>query len=294
MARKSRTRLSGEEKNIIKKYAKEHHKATHDAITSHFSELWKKTIARQTVSKILSEEHTENLNSAMKTAHKVQNPELETALVTWINSVAANNGIVADNMILEKASMINQSLEDNDASWKGSNGWLHRFKKRFNLKLRTVSGESGGYDKDVIKEARIRISAELAKYPAEDVYNMDETALLYRNLPQKTISSSGTVNGSKQLKDRVTMLFCCNSDGSDKRKPMLIGKSKNPRCFKQFRHDLYVDYSAPNNCPNDTFLAKNRENVRNQKVSYERTGMKINFNKKTNMNITVTNFIIKL
>ena len=37
--------------------------------------------------------------------------------------------------------------------------------------------------------------------------------------------------GEKKNKDRLTVLFCCNADGSDKQIPLVIGKSKKPGCF---------------------------------------------------------------
>jgi hypothetical protein len=33
----------------------------------------------------------------------------------------------------------------------------------------------------------------------------------------------------------MTILLACNADGSDKITPLVIGKSKNPRCFKNVR-----------------------------------------------------------
>ena len=41
-----------------------------------------------------------------------------------------------------------------------------------------------------------------------------------------------------------TVALCSNADGSEKLKPLVIGKSENPRCFKSFNHKLYVDYKA--------------------------------------------------
>jgi hypothetical protein len=40
-----------------------------------------------------------------------------------------------------------------------------------------------------------------------------------------------TCNDGNKSKDRLTILFCCNSDGSEKLKPLVIGKSKNQRFF---------------------------------------------------------------
>jgi hypothetical protein len=52
---------------------------------------------------------------------------------------------------------------------------------------------------------------------------MPEKTLFYKDLP---------ANHVKVEKERLSMLFCTNMDGSEKLKPILIGKSKNPRCFK--------------------------------------------------------------
>jgi len=43
----------------------------------------------------------------------------------------------------------------------------------------------------------------------------------------------------------VTVLLCANSTGSEKLKPILIGKSKNPRCFKNVRvENLPIQYES--------------------------------------------------
>ena len=52
-------------------------------------------------------------------------------------------------------------------------------------------------------------------------------------LPETTFDiKDNKFSGGKQQKDRLTILFCCNSDGSEKLEPVVVGKFKNPRCFK--------------------------------------------------------------
>ena len=34
-------------------------------------------------------------------------------------------------------------------------------------------------------------------------------------------------------KQRKTILFCINMNGSDKQTPLIVGKSQNPECFKE-------------------------------------------------------------
>ena len=45
------------------------------------------------------------------------------------------------------------------------------------------------------------------------------------------------------MKERMTILLACNADGSDKITPLVIGRSENPRCFKNVRQ-LPVWYEA--------------------------------------------------
>ena len=73
--------------------------------------------------------------------------------------------------------------------------------------------------------------------------NMDETGLFFRQLPDKSLSTSDHTKGTKKSKGRLTVVLTCNADGSDKLRPLVIGKSKKPRCFNNFNHKLYVDYA---------------------------------------------------
>ncbi|XP_038057078.1 tigger transposable element-derived protein 6-like [Patiria miniata] len=50
-------------------------------------------------------------------------------------------------------------------------------------------------------------------------------------------------HGGKQSKERITVTLCANMDGTEKLKPLLIGKFKKPRCFKNVIY-LPVSYRA--------------------------------------------------
>ena len=50
--------------------------------------------------------------------------------------------------------------------------------------------------------------------------------------PNKTMAIKGEkCFGGERSKERVTILFCCNADGSEKLAPLVIGKSVQPRFF---------------------------------------------------------------
>ena len=84
----------------------------------------------------------------------------------------------------------------------------------------------------------------------EQFYNADETGLSSKCLPQRTFVScqEKCAPGFKKAKDRLTVLGCTNALGTHKLKPVLIGKSTKPRCFKHVNMDaLPVIYTSKRN-----------------------------------------------
>ena len=62
-------------------------------------------------------------------------------------------------------------------------------------------------------------------------------------LPKRWLLRARNAKAKKKSKDRLTVLLCTNADGSEKMTPVLIGKSQNPRCMKNFK-SLPVKYLA--------------------------------------------------
>ncbi|XP_035208013.1 jerky protein homolog [Stegodyphus dumicola] len=82
----------------------------------------------------------------------------------------------------------------------------------------------------------------------EQIYNADETGLLWRCLPTSTLAGGGekAAKGFKKNKDRLTVLLCANASGNHRVTPFVIGKSAKPRAFKNVTH-LPVQYDAQSN-----------------------------------------------
>ncbi|KAK3098872.1 hypothetical protein FSP39_023876 [Pinctada imbricata] len=87
----------------------------------------------------------------------------------------------------------------------------------------------------------------LPSYHPDDIYNADETGIYFRALPDGTLTfKTDNSGGSKKSKERVTVLVCTNMTGTDKRKLLVIGKSKDPRCFRGVK-SLPVTYTNSGN-----------------------------------------------
>ena len=114
-----------------------------------------------------------------------------------------------------------------------SNGWLESFKARHNIRCAALSGEAADVDPTVVDDWEKRLETILEGYELEDIYNADKTGVFFRALPTKSLVVRGEqCSAGKKSKDRLTLLLACSATGH-KLKPLDIGKSKKPRCFKE-------------------------------------------------------------
>ena len=153
-----------------------------------------------------------------------------------------NNVPVTGLMIQEKALDYGKISGLHD--FVASNGWLSRFKARNNLCGKSISGEEGAVNSVSVEQWKAETLPTLLQgYTEDQIYNADETGLFYELLPNKTLHyRNEKCTGGKRSKVRISVLLCANKSGTDKLKPLVIGKSKNLRCFKNV-HSLPVDYT---------------------------------------------------
>lgn len=102
-------------------------------------------------------------------------------------------------------------------------------------------GKVASVTEETAEQAQTEMRNLLADYSPDDVFNMDETGLFYKMPPDCTLATQ-KIAGTKRSKDRITVGLCCNSTGSESLKPTVIGKSKNPWCFKKFDPKRLVHY----------------------------------------------------
>ena len=130
----------------------------------------------------------------------------------------------------EKASMLATAMGHDD--FAASNGWLTCWQKRYNVKWSLLSGEAAEVPEDVVTDWSHRLPSITEGYELKDIYNADETVLYYRALPSRSmVLKDDPRKGIKTSKDRLTVLLTCSATG-EKMKPLVIGHSLNPRCFR--------------------------------------------------------------
>ncbi|CAE6458781.1 unnamed protein product [Rhizoctonia solani] len=159
-------------------------------------------------------------------------PDVDKAVSQWVVQKLSNprtrlNG----DMIREKAREFSCLLGYPENVLKFSNGCLERFKVRLGLSQHCFHGEAASAPVERIDNERYRLLAIIVLYPPWDVYNVDETALLFCFVPTTGLAFKNMLR-VKIDKKRLTYMLCANMDGSNKRPPLVIGRAKQPRCFE--------------------------------------------------------------
>ena len=208
--------------------------------------------SQSTVSKILKNkdailrEADNNKPRSRKRRRSGKSEDVEEALYTWFVDVRAKDAPVTSAVLEEKANHLAGLLGKPD--FKATNGWLCRWKSRHGIKFKKTHGEKKDADVDAAAQWSSTVLAEiLERYEPGNVYNADETGIYYRALPDGTLTfSTDSLSGSKKAKDRITAMVAVNMDGTDKRPLFIIGKSKQPRCFRGIPQ-LPVPYTSSAN-----------------------------------------------
>ena len=172
---------------------------------------------------------------------KVRFPKVEEVLEIWLDEVKDSGLVITGEAIKIKAQEFAQGLGIDENKIKFSNGWLSRFKDRQNLKQVICHGEAASVSPADVALARAEAQEALKGYAPCDIYNMDETGLFFSMPPDRTLASQ-QMSGTKADKERITVAFCANADGSDIRKPLFIGRAKQPRAFKSLSYKHYGLY----------------------------------------------------
>ncbi|XP_054721300.1 tigger transposable element-derived protein 6-like [Uloborus diversus] len=168
--------------------------------------------------------------NVLSPVRKTEGEDIDQIVFKCFSAIRGKNIPVSGVLLQEKAKEVAESL--GLQNFKAFNRWLEKFKLRHNVTFKTVCGEEKSVDLQCVTEW-LEILTEICEgYEAKDIYNADETGLFFRVLPNKTLCFKGEkCSGGKSSKERLTVLLCCNSEGEFE-VPLVIGKAKKPRCFK--------------------------------------------------------------
>ncbi|GBM18185.1 Tigger transposable element-derived protein 4, partial [Araneus ventricosus] len=180
-------------------------------------------------------------NSCSKRLKTCVYKDVDEAVLKWIHTMRNKNVPISGPFIIEKALQFEKALGYDE--FRGSNGWLEKFMRKHGIMAKVISGESKDVDDNDSENWITETPSKILKdYKPQNTFNVDETALSFQCLLQKTLTfKKEKCFGGKQIKARLTVMLGTNMTGHQKLKPLIIGRRKNPRCFKGTK-SLEADY----------------------------------------------------
>lgn len=154
----------------------------------------------------------------------------------WFTNERLNHTIVTNEILKIKAVEFQKEFHISEETFKASLGWVEKWKKRHGIRLLKICGEKLSANELAVPQFKQDFINKINEnnLRPEQIYNADESGLVYKSIGNKTLvlAKENGSPGHKQSKERITIMPCINATGNHKLPLMIIGKSKNPRCFK--------------------------------------------------------------
>ncbi len=177
------------------------------------------TILKKSRDKIISDYESENGNPERKRVRGSDFPEVDEALLMWLQNARAANMTVHGPDLLFKANEFTRNFADlGMEKYKKADfrlGYVDKFKKRHLIGNRLVTGESAAVNQETVAEWQATKLGEIRKkYATVDIFNADETGFFYKLLPNQTLAfKHEKCKGGKLSKERITVLVGASMEG---------------------------------------------------------------------------------
>ena len=235
-----RTCLTLDDKIKVLDYRREHPKTGVRDIATHF--YIGKTAAANIINiknaKKLREDY-ETFKGTYKKRRHGKYHLINEIVYKWYSKCCSLNISPYGEMIQEEALKVKERLSEegqNFQDFTASNGWLESFKDSYGIRETRIVGEGDDVSVMTVKSWLERLPELTKGFAPQDIINMDEFAVFFRALPDKGLREKGkSSRGGKNSKLRITCAIFVSLAGDKVCEPIVIGRSKHPRCFKKLK-----------------------------------------------------------
>ena len=167
-------------------------------------------IARTSLGKLIrDEEMIRNScgDGERKRKRSGKDPAVDEAMVQWISASREKNAPLSGPLVMQKAEEMAKKM--GKETFKATNGWFERFKKREGLKTKKLHGEGQAADIAAQEDWLIHTWPNLReRFKDEDIFNADESGIYIRALPDYTLTfKSDNKKGGKKAKKESLPCF---------------------------------------------------------------------------------------
>ncbi|KAM4020522.1 tigger transposable element-derived protein 6-like [Anomaloglossus baeobatrachus] len=176
----------------------------------------------------------ENVNENSKRRRWQPYEDVNKAVLAWFHHARAVHYPISGPMLQEKALQIASQLGLH--RFHASNGWLNKFRTRHNISLHPICGARLEMREDDYGAAwKEWLQVTTAGYADSDIYNMEATGLLFKDIPDKTLQGkSAQCEGGRKAGNRLTVALCANLCGD--KEPALVVHTTNLPGYSRSMH----------------------------------------------------------
>ena len=127
----------------------------------------------------------------------------------WYRVACSKSIYPSGPQLIEKGKEIAEKL--GKSAFKGSRGWLEKWKKRYNVKQVKISGESADVSGETVDSWKERLPEIIAGYEQDDIWNMDRTGVFWQGLPDRGFGQKGKLFWWKEEQQACNIGFLCHS-----------------------------------------------------------------------------------
>ena len=188
---------------------------------------------------ILAEYDSNPSPSKLKRCRVSKFTEVNDTLYEWYIVARSKNIHPSGPQLATKAKEIAARL--GKPEFEGSNGWLSKWKARYNVKRESADPASTA--PSTVASRKETLPEILGGYAKENIFNFNETGLLWRALPNAEFGQTmEQCKTGEKSQHRFTVAFLANAAG-DKETPVVVWTTDQPKCFRGLdRSHLPVKY----------------------------------------------------
>ncbi|KAL3233696.1 Protein PDC2 [Nakaseomyces bracarensis] len=197
-----------------------------------------------TISRLLARKSTYmNCKEHEKDANRIRTPNnilVRRILQEWISQSLWNGIPITSPIIQGTAQSVWHRIPSEFREGNGSFSykWITNFLAKMDVNISSLDEELPKTPKVWTFEERSALKQLFSKVPPKDLYTLDETFIAY-NLPLDYAQYEAS-----KIQRRIevaTVMLCSNLDGSDKMKPVVVGRYNSYKSFKNYFPDEPMD-----------------------------------------------------
>lgn len=160
-----------------------------------------------------SQSATTDKLASRQTLKKPKLEQLDTALFKQFSATRSEEKPVTGPMIIEKAKKFGQGLVVGQSEYNYSDGWLRNLKFQHEIRRLYVTGETLSANQNSAEKYKNEFEKMVADndLTPEQIYNADETGLLWQCLPTSTLAGRGekAAKGLKKKQRQINRFVMC-------------------------------------------------------------------------------------